>query len=110
MSCDLTHSVLHGYLDGELDAARAAEFERHLLSCPQCVAALEAQEMLRSSIQRAGCTNERPNRYASQDGIRVSHPCDYANSNKNEAIRNALAGGRRGSSRRIPGSRISSDS
>ncbi|MGC1905568.1 MAG: anti-sigma factor [Candidatus Acidiferrum sp.] len=60
MSCDLTHSVLHGYLDGELDAARAAEFERHLLSCPQCVTALEAQEMLRSSIQRAGLYERAP--------------------------------------------------
>ena len=60
MSCDLTHSVLHGYLDGELDAARAAEFERHLLSCPQCVSALEAQEMLRTSIQRADLYERAP--------------------------------------------------
>src|SRR6202000_361911 len=50
----MTHSVLHGYLDGELDAARAAEFERHLLSCQQCVAELEAQENLRSTMQNAG--------------------------------------------------------
>ena len=60
MSCELTHSVLHGYLDGELDAARAAEFERHLLSCPQCVSVLEAQETLRSSIQGAGLYERAP--------------------------------------------------
>jgi mycothiol system anti-sigma-R factor len=60
VSCELTHSVLHGYLDGELDAARAAEFEHHLLSCPQCVSALEAQETLRSSIQRAGLYERAP--------------------------------------------------
>lgn len=53
MNCELTHSILHGYIDGELDAARAADFERHLLSCPDCVASLEAQETLRASIQRA---------------------------------------------------------
>ena len=56
----MTHSVLHGYLDGELDAARAAEFERHLLSCPQCVAELEAQESLRSRIQSAGLRERAP--------------------------------------------------
>jgi mycothiol system anti-sigma-R factor len=56
----MTHSVLHGYLDGELDAARAAEFERHLLTCPQCVAELEAQESLRSTIQRAGLRERAP--------------------------------------------------
>ncbi len=60
MSCEMTHSVLHGYLDGELDAARAADFERHLLSCPQCVAELEAQENLRSRIQQAGLRERAP--------------------------------------------------
>ncbi len=60
MSCELTRSVLHGYLDGELDAARAAEFERHLLSCPQCVAELETQETLRSTIQKAGLRDRAP--------------------------------------------------
>jgi anti-sigma factor (TIGR02949 family) len=53
MSCEHAHTVLHGYLDGELDAARASEFERHLESCPDCLSALEAQEKLRSALQRA---------------------------------------------------------
>ena len=60
MSCDLTNSVLHGYLDGELDAARAADFERHLVSCSECVTALEAQERLRSSILHAGLYERAP--------------------------------------------------
>jgi anti-sigma factor RsiW len=30
MSCDFSTTLLHAYLDGELDAMRAAEFERHL--------------------------------------------------------------------------------
>jgi mycothiol system anti-sigma-R factor len=60
MSCELTHSVLHGYMDGELDAARAADFERHLVSCAECVASLEAQETLRSSVHRAGLYERAP--------------------------------------------------
>ncbi len=60
MNCELTHTVLHGYLDGELDAARAADFERHLVSCPECVAALEANENLRSSLQRANLYERAP--------------------------------------------------
>ncbi len=56
----MTHSVLHGYLDGELDAVRAAEFERHLLSCPQCVAEIESQETLRAAIQSAGLRERAP--------------------------------------------------
>jgi mycothiol system anti-sigma-R factor len=53
VSCEHASAVLHGYLDGELDAARASEFERHLESCPECLAALEGQETLRTTLQRA---------------------------------------------------------
>jgi anti-sigma factor RsiW len=47
-------------MDGELDAARAADFERHLISCADCVAVLEANESVRSSIQRAGLYERAP--------------------------------------------------
>jgi mycothiol system anti-sigma-R factor len=60
VACELTQTVLHGYMDGELDAARAADFERHLISCAECVAVLEANESVRSSIQRAGLYERAP--------------------------------------------------
>lgn len=60
MGCDLSRSVLHGYLDGELDAARAAEFERHLETCRECAGALESQETLRASLQRIGLYERAP--------------------------------------------------
>lgn len=60
MNCEQTQTVLHGYFDGELDAARAAEFERHLEMCSECLAALEAQEKLRSAIQRAQLYEQAP--------------------------------------------------
>jgi mycothiol system anti-sigma-R factor len=74
VSCELTQSVLHGYLDGELDAARAADFERHLLSCPQCVAALEAQETLRSSLQRAGLYERAPESLRRKLAVQLGAP------------------------------------
>ena len=60
MTCDTMKTVLHGYLDGELDAARAAEFEAHLEGCPQCLAELESQETLRTSIRNAGLFERAP--------------------------------------------------
>ena len=72
MSCEHSHTVLHGYLDGELDAARASEFERHLESCPECLAALEAQETLRSALQRAQLYETAP--VALRRKIRASLP------------------------------------
>lgn len=53
MSCDFSGTLLHAYLDSELDPVRAAEFERHLESCRECTNTLGAAESLRSSLQRA---------------------------------------------------------
>jgi anti-sigma factor RsiW len=41
MSCDRAATVLHGYFDSELDALGAAEFERHLEQCSDCINALQ---------------------------------------------------------------------
>jgi mycothiol system anti-sigma-R factor len=60
VSCDITRTVLHGYLDGELDATRAAEFERHLESCRECAHTLGAVEALRCSLQRSGLYEQAP--------------------------------------------------
>ena len=53
MTCELLRATVHGYLDGELDAVRAAEFERHLETCPECQASLESMESLRTQFRQA---------------------------------------------------------
>lgn len=60
MSCNRAATVLHGYFDNELDAIGAAEFERHLAQCPDCVNALEALDSLRSSINVAELYERAP--------------------------------------------------
>jgi anti-sigma factor RsiW len=74
MSCELTQTVLHGYLDGELDAARAADFERHLISCAECVAALEVNENLRSSLQRAALYERAPMTLRQNPQVQLGSP------------------------------------
>ena len=53
MSCELAQTTVHGYFDGELDAVRSAEYERHLETCTQCQAALQSIESLRATLQRS---------------------------------------------------------
>lgn len=60
MSCDFTHTALHGYLDGELDASGSAEFERHLEGCRDCSKALEVEESLRSALLRSSLCESAP--------------------------------------------------
>ena len=60
MSCELSKGVLHGYLDNELDAARASEFEQHLEGCRDCAATLGSSEALRASLQGSGLYERAP--------------------------------------------------
>ena len=52
MSCDLAKSTVHGYFDGELDAVRSAEFERHLEGCVECQGELQKMESLSTVLRR----------------------------------------------------------
>jgi anti-sigma factor RsiW len=52
LSCELSQAVAHGYFDGELDAVRAAEFERHLENCAECQISLEHMESLRTGLRQ----------------------------------------------------------
>lgn len=51
MSCPLAQTTVHGYFDGELDAVRSAEFERHLETCAECQAMLRNLGSLRTQLQ-----------------------------------------------------------
>ena len=62
MPCDYAEDRLHGYLDGELDAAGAADFERHLESCPRCREEIEAERALQASLAKAQLYERAPAR------------------------------------------------
>jgi anti-sigma factor RsiW len=53
LNCELSQTTVHGYFDGELDAVRSAEFERHLEICPECKAELREMQSLRSKLRQS---------------------------------------------------------
>jgi len=53
VSCELSRTTVHGYIDGELDAVRAGEFERHVEGCTECRASLDQLESLHRRIERS---------------------------------------------------------
>ena len=53
MNCELEQITVHGYFDGELDAVRSAQFERHLEGCAECQTALVGIESLRTRLQKS---------------------------------------------------------
>ena len=78
MSCERTSSVLHAYFDGELDAVGAAEFERHLESCPECAAALAVQETLRSSLKKSKLRERAPETLRRKLAAEIMEPISRA--------------------------------
>jgi anti-sigma factor RsiW len=60
MICNRAGSIVHGYFDSELDAVGAAEFERHLEKCSDCVFVLGDLESLRSSMDLAQLYERAP--------------------------------------------------
>lgn len=60
MSCREQLEHLHAYFDGELDAVRAGEFERHVKSCSECEAALGAERALRNTLATAQLYERAP--------------------------------------------------
>ena len=60
MRCELSKLHVHAYIDGELDAAGAANFEQHLKTCPDCASTVSSADSLRSSFQQAELYERAP--------------------------------------------------
>src|SRR5215207_4674280 len=52
--------LMHGLLDGELDAANALKCEEHLATCSRCAAEYEAFQTLRQVIQTGDARHRAP--------------------------------------------------
>jgi anti-sigma factor RsiW len=51
LSCQQTHELIHGYLDGELDLVKSLEIEKHLGQCPACTQNYESLRGLQSRLR-----------------------------------------------------------
>ena len=53
MRCEESRPLIDFYLDGELDALRAAEFELHVRNCEACTPQIERASKLRAAIRES---------------------------------------------------------
>ncbi|HKA18184.1 MAG TPA: anti-sigma factor [Blastocatellia bacterium] len=51
MNCEETQSLIHAYMDAELDLVRSLELERHLRDCPVCSTGHENIQVLRGAVR-----------------------------------------------------------
>ena len=50
MSCQQTHELIHGYVDGELDLVKSLDIEAHLKECGACTQTYQRIRGLRSAL------------------------------------------------------------
>ena len=50
MSCQQTHELIHGYVDGELDLVNSIEVEKHLEDCLPCTQKYDSVRTLKKSL------------------------------------------------------------
>ena len=60
MSCKDVQTLIHGYLDGELDLVKSLEVEQHMKDCPACTRAYISHQALRSTISSASLYSDAP--------------------------------------------------
>jgi anti-sigma factor RsiW len=58
--------MLHGFIDGELDAAHSLELEQHLATCPHCAGQLERFLALRQVVSQKGVRWRAPEHVRAQ--------------------------------------------
>ncbi len=60
MNCQETQTLIHGYVDGELDLIKSLEIERHLQECPECAQSHASLQALRAAIRNSDLYAQTP--------------------------------------------------
>ena len=66
MNCDDIDTLLHGYIDGELDAVTNQQIEAHVEECARCRRELSAYRDLGSGLRQAGLYDRAPSGLATK--------------------------------------------
>jgi anti-sigma factor RsiW len=65
-TCSRWELMLHGFMDGELDAVHALELEQHLATCPHCAGQLERFQTLKQVVSQKGVRWRAPDHVRAQ--------------------------------------------
>ena len=60
LPCDDMKILLHGHLDGELDAANAFQIDGHLRTCPDCAGEYRRLKEQRAILRQDGLRHRAP--------------------------------------------------
>ena len=86
MSCPENNTLIHAYVDGELDLLSTLQLEAHLRECAACAQAYKNHQTLRSAMSSSGLYFKPPNDLAQR--IRLAlHEADKAGRHPSASVR-----------------------
>jgi anti-sigma factor RsiW len=77
LKCPETETLIHGYIDGELDLVKCLEIEQHLEACPACAQTHAGLQAVRAAVHDSSLYFQAPPGLATrvQSSLRgASHP------------------------------------
>jgi anti-sigma factor RsiW len=60
LNCREIQTLIHGYVDSELDLMKSLEIEQHLQECPECARTLASLQAIRSAIKNSDLYSRTP--------------------------------------------------
>jgi anti-sigma factor RsiW len=78
LNCRETQTLIHGYVDGELDLMKSLEIEQHLRECPACAQVHASLQSIRTAIKASALHFQAPPDLARriQSSVRRANPAD----------------------------------
>jgi anti-sigma factor RsiW len=78
LNCREAETLLHGYVDGELDLMKCLEIEQHIQECPACAQAHRELQSVRTAIGNSSLAFEAPPGLAQRvlSSVRAESPPD----------------------------------
>ncbi|MDI1263104.1 MAG: zf-HC2 domain-containing protein, partial [bacterium] len=64
--------MLHGFVDGELDAVHSLQIERHVATCQHCTRQLESLQALKRLVAQEGVQWRAPDHVRAQVAASIS--------------------------------------
>jgi len=74
--CSPWETMIHGFIDGELDAAHSLQLEQHLAACPHCAGELERFRALKQLLGQKGVRWRAPDHVRAQVLAAIAQEAD----------------------------------
>jgi anti-sigma factor RsiW len=74
MNCQDAQTMMHGYLDGELDLSASLQYEQHVRDCPACAKTLADQKVLHTAMKADALFFKAPENLRERVRLAVRRP------------------------------------